>query len=96
MSPVNWLDIVDIQAWPLFMLQSDDGPTRKKQKTASQKKAMKSTVASLLHMEGKVISRAITYAATLVSCSIISNGSFYNFIIDSSGSNKQDSESLLK
>ena len=45
----------------------DDGPTRKKQMTASQKKATKSTVASLLHMEGKVTSRAIAYAATLVS-----------------------------
>ena len=47
--------------------ESDDGPTRKKQKTASQKKATKSTVASLLHMEGKVTPRAIAYAATLVS-----------------------------
>ena len=46
--------------------ESDDGPTRKKQKTASQKKATKSTVASLLHMEGKVTPRAIAYAATLV------------------------------
>ena len=52
--------------------ESDDGPTRKKQKTASQKKATKSTVASLLHMEGKVTPRAIAYAATLVLSSFIS------------------------
>ena len=51
--------------------ESYDGPTRKKQKTASQKKATKSTVASLLHMEGRVTPRAIAYAATLVMSSII-------------------------
>jgi hypothetical protein len=46
--------------------ESEEGPTRKKQKPASQKKATKTNVATLLHMEGKVTPRAIAYTATLV------------------------------
>jgi hypothetical protein len=46
--------------------ESEEGPTRRKQKTASQKKATKTNVAALLHMDGKVTPRAIAYAATLV------------------------------
>ena len=44
-----------------------DGPVRKKQRTAAQKKATKSNVASLLNMDGKVSGRSIAYAAVLVS-----------------------------
>jgi hypothetical protein len=43
-----------------------DGPVRKKQRTAGQKKATKSNVASLLNMDGKVSGRSIAYAAVLV------------------------------
>jgi len=52
--------------------ETQEGPSRKKQKTSSQKKATKSNVATLLHMEGRVTPRAIAYAATLV-CSFISD-----------------------
>jgi len=52
--------------------ESEEGPSRKKQKTTSQKKAMKMNVATLLHMDGKVTPRAIAYAATLV-CYFLSN-----------------------
>ena len=47
--------------------ESEEGPSWKKQKSASQRKATKTNVATLLHMEGRVTSRAIVYAATLVS-----------------------------
>jgi hypothetical protein len=46
--------------------ESEEGLSRKKQKSASQKKATKTNVATLLHMEGRVTPRAIAYAATLV------------------------------
>jgi len=49
-----------------FEEETEDGPCRKKQKTASQKKATKSNVATLLRMEGKVTPRTIAYAAVLV------------------------------
>jgi len=46
--------------------ESEQGPSRKKQQTASQKKATKSNVATLLRMDGRVTPRSIAYAATLV------------------------------
>ena len=46
--------------------ESEEGPSRKAMKTASQRKATKSNVATLLRMDGKVTPRAIAYAATLV------------------------------
>ena len=46
--------------------ESEEGLSRKKQKSASQKKATKTNVATLLHMEGRVTQRAVAYAATLV------------------------------
>jgi hypothetical protein len=46
--------------------ESEEGPHRKIPKTASQKKATKMNIATLLHMDGKVTPRAIAYAATLV------------------------------
>ena len=52
--------------------ETEEGPSRRKQKSASQKKATKTNVATLLHMEGRVTPRAIAYAATLV-CSSISD-----------------------
>ena len=42
------------------------GPARKKQRTAGQKKATKSNIASLLNMDGKVSGRSDAYAAVLV------------------------------
>jgi hypothetical protein len=50
--------------------ESEEGPSRKKQKTASHKKATKMNVATLLRMDGKVTPRAIAYAATLVCYSL--------------------------
>ena len=52
--------------------ESEEGPSRKKQTTASQKKATKTNVATLLHMDGRVTPRSVAYAATLV-CSFISD-----------------------
>jgi hypothetical protein len=49
-----------------FEEETVDGPARKKQRTAGQKKATKSNVASLLNMDGKVSGRSIAYAAVLV------------------------------
>lgn len=49
-----------------FEEETEDGPSRKKQKVTSQKKATKSNVATLLRMEGKVTPRSIAYAAVLV------------------------------
>ena len=46
--------------------ESEDGPSRRQQKTASQRKATKTNVATLLRMDGKVTPRAIAYAATMV------------------------------
>ena len=45
---------------------SEEGPSRKKMKMASQKKATKTNVATLLRMDGKVTPRAIAYASTLL------------------------------
>lgn len=50
-----------------FDMETDDGPSRKQHKTDGQKKATKSSVATLLRMENKVTPRSIAYAATLVS-----------------------------
>lgn len=50
-----------------FHTETDDGPSRKKDNTDGQKKATKSNVATLLHMEDKVTPRSIAYAATIVS-----------------------------
>ena len=52
--------------------KSKEGPSRKKHKSTSQKKATKANVATLFHMDGKVTPRAIAYAATLV-CYFMSN-----------------------
>jgi hypothetical protein len=49
-----------------FEEETAEGPARKKQRTAGQKKATKSNVASLLNMDGKVSGRSIAYAAVLV------------------------------
>lgn len=59
--------------------ESEEGPSRKKQQSASQRKATKTNVATLLHMEGRVTPRAIAYAATLVSSSISDWSSLFMF-----------------
>ncbi len=51
--------------------ESEEGLSRKKQKSVSQRKATKTNVATLLHMEGRVTPRAIAYAATLVGSSTL-------------------------
>lgn len=57
-----------------FDEETEDGPARKAQKTVGQKKATKTSVASLLNMDGKVTGRSIAYAAALVRPTNI----FYN------------------
>ncbi|KAF9046647.1 hypothetical protein BJ165DRAFT_1527721 [Panaeolus papilionaceus] len=48
--------------------ETEDGPVKKKGKTsASQKKATKSNVATILHMNGVVTPRSIAYAAVLLA-----------------------------
>lgn len=51
-------------------LKDQLGRCRRQRHRRTLKKATKSTVASLLHMEGKVTPRAIAYAATLVWSSV--------------------------
>ncbi|KAF8177216.1 hypothetical protein BJ912DRAFT_1045759 [Pholiota molesta] len=69
----------------------DEGPPRKKHKSA---KATKSCVSSLLNMDGKVTGRSIAYAAVLMVFNLteavqwvdVFNGfsfvGFYNFLVD--------------
>ncbi|KAF9047615.1 hypothetical protein BJ165DRAFT_1403296 [Panaeolus papilionaceus] len=45
---------------------SEDGPSRKKVKTSSSKKATKSDVSTILHMGGRVTPRSIAYAAVML------------------------------
>lgn len=77
-----------------FEEETVEGPARKKQRTAGQKKATKSNVASLLNMDGKVSGRSIAYAAVLLvfnltdatqwseSYNSFSFVAFYNFLVD--------------
>ncbi|KAF8195032.1 hypothetical protein BJ912DRAFT_1056910 [Pholiota molesta] len=50
-----------------FDAEDENGQARKRRRTSSQKKATKSNVATLLHMESKVTPRSIAYAAVLLA-----------------------------
>ncbi|KAF8179434.1 hypothetical protein BJ912DRAFT_855623 [Pholiota molesta] len=50
-----------------FDAEDEGGQARKQRRTSSQKKATKSNVATLLHMEGRVTPRSIAYAAVLLA-----------------------------
>ncbi|KAF9051312.1 hypothetical protein BJ165DRAFT_1524262 [Panaeolus papilionaceus] len=54
--------------------ETEDGPVRKKGKTSSQKKATKSNVANLLHMNNTVTPRSIAYAAVLLAFNLTDAG----------------------
>ncbi|KAF9045028.1 hypothetical protein BJ165DRAFT_1527958 [Panaeolus papilionaceus] len=74
--------------------ESEDGPSRKKVKTSSSKKATKSNVATILRMSGRVTPRSIAYAAVMLVFNLtdaaqwteIYNGFnfrvLWNFIVD--------------